>query len=90
MTLANKPVSYAFMFCNNPSAKRQYPRRLKLFFDSIGLEVDLEQQGQAFLENSKQVHNWPSQQIMMYLDHEKQHVLRKEMSAGTLKTLWTQ
>src|SRR5215203_5524231 len=30
-TIANKPVSYAFMFCNGPSTKTQYPRRLKLF-----------------------------------------------------------
>jgi integrase len=79
------------MFCNSPSTKTQYPRRLKLFFDFIGLPgKDLEEQGQAFLDNAKQQdRNWPSQQIMIYLDHEKQRVLRKEISAGTLKTLWT-
>src|ERR687891_1347495 len=90
-TISNKPVSYAFMYCNSPSTKKQYPRRLKLFFDFIGIPgKDLEEQGQTFLDYGKQEdRNWASQQIMMYLDHEKQRVLRKEISAGTLKTLWT-
>jgi len=43
------------MFCNSPSTKTQYPRRLKLFFDFIGLEgEDLEEQGQAFSDHAKQ------------------------------------
>jgi integrase len=63
---------------------------LKLFFDFIGLEgADLEEQGQAFLDYASQERGWPSQQIMMYLDNQKQRVLRKEISPGTLKTLWT-
>jgi hypothetical protein len=33
-----KPVTYALMYCSSPSTQRQYPRRLKLFFDFIGLE----------------------------------------------------
>lgn len=54
-TIANKPVLYAFMFCNSPSTKTQYPRRLKLFFDFIGLEgEDLKEQGEAFLDDAKQ------------------------------------
>jgi hypothetical protein len=91
-TIANKPVSYAFMFCNSPSTKAQYPRRLKLFFDFIGLEGEhLEEQGQAFIDHAKQEEEraWSSQQIMMYLGNQKQRVLRKEISPGTLKTLWT-
>jgi hypothetical protein len=65
---------------------------LKLFFDFISLEgEDLEEQGQAFLDHVKQEdkHAWASQQIMMYLDNQKQRVLRKEISPGTLKTFWT-
>jgi integrase len=79
------------MYCNSPSTKKQYPRRLKLFFDFIGIPgKDLEEQGQTSLDYAKQEdRNWLSQQIMLYLDNEKQKVLRKEISAGTLKTLWT-
>jgi hypothetical protein len=89
MTISNKPVSYAFMYCNSPSTKKKYPRRLKLFFDFIGIPgKDLEEQGQIFLDYAKQEdRNWLSQQIMLYLDNEKQKVLRKEISAGTLRRL---
>jgi hypothetical protein len=45
-----RPVAYAFMYVNAAHIKRQYPKRLKQFFDFVGLEGDLEQQGQMFLE----------------------------------------
>jgi hypothetical protein len=56
------------MFCNSPSTKTQYRRRLKLFFDFIGLEgEDLEEQGQAFSDHAKHegARAWSSQQIMI-------------------------
>jgi integrase len=63
---------------------------LKLFFDSVGIPggSDLEEQGKAFLEKAQQDRLWASQQIMFYLDGEKERVLRKEIAAGTLRTLW--
>jgi hypothetical protein len=33
----NNPVSYAFKYLNSPENQRQYPRRIKLFFDHVGL-----------------------------------------------------
>lgn len=84
-----KPVTYAFMYCSSPSTQRQYPRRLKLFFDFIGLEgQDIEEQGQALLDQTTQDPAWANQNVMMYLDHQRQRVLRKEITAGTLRTLW--
>jgi hypothetical protein len=77
------------MYCSSPSTQRQYPRRLKLFFDFIGLEgQDIEEQGQAFLDQTTQDPAWANQNVMMYLDHQRQRVLRKEITAGTLRTLW--
>jgi hypothetical protein len=54
------PVSYAFKFLNSPETQRQYPKRLKLLFDHIGLaggedyssSSSLEAQGQAFLDKT--------------------------------------
>jgi integrase len=94
-TISNKPVEYAFMYCNSPNTKRQYPRRLKRFFDFIGLRgKDLEEQAQAFLENARQDRLWASQQIMLYLDNQKQRVIapkneKERIAPGTLRTLWT-
>lgn len=52
------PVSYAFKFLNSPETQRQYPKRLKLFFDHIGLDIgdssSLEAQGQAFLDKTRE------------------------------------
>lgn len=89
-TLANKPVSYAFMYCNSPSTKKQYPQRLKQFFDYIDLEgTDIEEQGRAFLELAKRDggQQWVQEQILFYLEHHKQRVKapKREISAGTLR-----
>lgn len=49
-TKRKEPVSYAFKYLNSQYAKRQYPRRLKLFFDHLELAAgELEEQGQAFV-----------------------------------------
>jgi integrase len=88
---ANKrPVEYAYIYINSPQTRKQYPTRLKQFFDFIGLEGDdLEQQGQAFLDQARQGDDmWASQQVMFYLDHHKQRVFRKEIAAGTLQNLY--
>jgi hypothetical protein len=49
------PVSYAFKYLNSPETQRQYPKRLKLPFDHIGLTGDsLEAQVQAFLDKTRE------------------------------------
>ena len=85
-----RPVDYAFIYINSPQTRKQYPTRLKQFFDFIGLDGDLEQQGQAFLEKARQKGNElrASHQLMFYLDYHKQRVLRKEITAGTLQNLY--
>lgn len=89
-----EPVSYMLMFKRSPSTRRQYPKRLKLFFNFIGLEgANEDEQALNFLEQARQGGggggaDWATENIMMYLDHHRQRVLRKEITAGTLKTLW--
>jgi hypothetical protein len=84
------PVAYAFMFIGSPHTKRQYPKRLKLFFDFTGIEgTDLEQQGQAFLEQAEQEGSeWVAHNIMTYLNHHKERVFNNEIAPGTLKNLY--
>lgn len=49
------PVTYAFRYINSPDTKKQYPRRLKQFFDFVSIEgANVEEQGQAFLQQAKQ------------------------------------
>jgi integrase len=90
------PVKYAFMYCRSPSTQRQYPKRLKMFFDHIGLlssdgggeGTDLEDRGQAFLDKARKDPEWANQKIMEYLDYHRHRVSQGEISAGTLRTLW--
>ena len=96
-SINKKPVEYAFMFINSPDTKRQYPKRLKLFFDFIGIEggegeegkEDIEEQGLAFLDQAKREGStWVAQNVMSYLNHHKERVLRNEIASGTLKNLY--
>jgi hypothetical protein len=77
-------VSYAFKYLNSPYAKRQYPRRLKLFFDHLKLAGELEEQGQTFLDKAKDNPHWAQESIIDFIDFHKKRVLKKELAAGTL------
>jgi hypothetical protein len=83
-TKRREPVSYAFKYLNSPYAKRQYPRRLKLFFDHLELAGELEEQGQAFLDKAKDNPHWAQESIIDFIDFHKKRVLKKELAAGTL------
>jgi hypothetical protein len=84
-----KPVSYAFTYLNSPDTQRQYPKRLKLFFDHVGLPgKNLEEQGQAFLDKARENQQWAEENILLFLNFHKQRVLRKEIAAGTLKNFY--
>jgi hypothetical protein len=80
-----KPASYAFTYLNSLDVQRQYPRRLKLLFDYIGLVGDVEEQGQAFLDKTRENPQWAQENILRFVDFHKQRVLiKKELAAGTL------
>jgi integrase len=82
------PVRYAFAFCRAEVTKQVYRKRLKWFFDFIGLEPateDIEQQAQSFLDNARQDPDWATQQIMLYLDYLKQRFLKKEITSATIR-----
>jgi hypothetical protein len=82
------PVLYAFKYLNSQETQRQYPKRLKLFFEHIKMPgKDIEEQGQAFLEKATGNKQWAGEKIFLFLDFHKQRVLRKELAAGTLKNL---
>jgi hypothetical protein len=85
------PVSYAFSFLNNPETQRQYPRRLKLLFDCIGLNTTvvgekdpLEAQGRAFMNKTRKNPQWAQDKIIEFVNFQKLRVQRKELAAGTL------
>jgi hypothetical protein len=75
------PVAYAFTYLNSPETAKQYPKRLQSFFEFIGLQGNLEQQGRLFLDEVRQNNNdddggkqWAQEHIMLYLDSLKKRV----------------
>jgi integrase len=82
------PVEFAFMSIRSPTTKKQYPRRLKQFFDFIGgLSGDtVEEQALAFLAQAKrEPEYWVEDSILLFVNHQKDRVLiTKEIAAGTL------
>ncbi len=66
-------VDFAFMSIRSPITKKQYPRRLKLFFDYLGLEGNsLEEQAQTFLIKAKEEPDyWVEGNILFYLNYHK-------------------
>ena len=70
-------------------ARRQYPKRLKMFFDYLRLTGSLEAQAMDFLNQAKQHGTqWAQHSLMLFLDFHKQRVRQKELAAGTLKNYY--
>src|SRR5215212_8325303 len=70
-------------------ARRQYPKRLKMLFDYLKLQGQLEEQAKVFLDNAKQMGiQWAQDAIMIFLDFHKERVRSKELAAGTLKNYY--
>lgn len=84
-----KPVSDALLYVNSDVTRKQYHRRLELFFEFVGLEgEDIDQKGQAFLERARQDETWAQSQIIRFMAFQKQRVEKKELAAGTLKNFY--
>jgi integrase len=69
-------------------SRRQYPRRLKLLFDFIGLSGTLSEQAVEFLKRSKADINSMQDNVIRFLDFQKERVRRKELAAGTVKNYY--
>lgn len=67
-----------------PETKRQYPRRLKVFLDHLGLRGDLQDQAKQFLIKAKSNPQWAQSSFMHFISFQKQRVEHREISPGTI------
>jgi hypothetical protein len=74
---------------NSSEAKRQYPKRLKMLFDFLGLSGSLEEQAKEFLDKARQNIQSSQDSIMKFLDYHKERVRCKELAADTLKKYYS-
>jgi hypothetical protein len=85
------PALSSFIYALKSSeAQRQYPGRLKLFFDYLGLPgPSLEEQAETFLENSKGNVQCTQDSIISFVNYPKQRVMLKEFAAGILNNYYS-
>src|SRR5680860_1329067 len=71
----------------SPEVRRQYPKLLKIFLDTIKFELDKDIEERAYLLFQQSLSNkkWLENQIIRFVEYQKQRVERKEIAAGTLK-----
>lgn len=78
------PLESFFYALKSSEARRQYPRRFKMFLDYVGLEGVLEQQAKNFLLKARSDVQWAQDNFMRFLEYHKQKVRDGEKAAGTV------
>jgi hypothetical protein len=84
----NGPLDSFMYALKSSESRRQYPRRLKLFLDFIGLTGTLNEQATEFLKRSKVDINTEQDNLLAFLDFHKERVRRKELASGTVKNYY--
>ena len=81
------PYSNFLYALKSPEVRRQYPKLLKIFLDTIKfvLDKDIEERAYLLFQQSFSNKKWLENQIIHFVEHQKQRVDRKEIAAGTLK-----
>jgi hypothetical protein len=67
-----------------PESKRQYPRRLKIFLDYLGLEGNMQQQSEQFYLKAIDNHPWVEESLMSFIAFEKERSRNGEISDSTI------
>ena len=80
-----RPVAYAFIYVNSPATKEQYPKRLKMFFDSCGLPPVSPPRAKKNTKTTKEESVKRKQKFMEDLEQQAQAFLER----ARLDNTWT-
>jgi hypothetical protein len=78
------PISNFLYGLKSADARRQYPARLKVFLDFIGLKGTVIEQASIFLHKSKDL-TWAQSNIMRFIDFQKESSTKGQIAAGTIR-----
>jgi integrase len=94
-TITNSPLASYLYALDSPATRHQYPKRLKIFLNfAVGMPgKTVEEQAAAFLakkqNNSDNNNNYFYRDVLIsFITYNKERVLRKEFSAGSLNTYY--
>ena len=73
-----------------PESKRQYPKRLKVFFDFLTFKnelshPDLENQCREFMTKSQTDLKWANKKLMEFVLYQKERVYKDEIVYATIR-----
>lgn len=80
---ANPLVNFLFAL-KAPETKRQYPKRLEVFLDFLGLKGTFEDKVLDFYHKAIDNPLWLSQKLIEFIQYQKQRVLKNEISESTI------
>jgi hypothetical protein len=83
----NNPLSVFLYALRAPETRRQYPRRVKVFFDFLKLEP-LENQARDFLSKAKQNPQWAQSSLMQFIAFQKERARAGEISYSTISNYY--
>lgn len=79
----NSPLSQFMYSLKAPETKRQWPRRLKMFFDFLNIEGDLDSQSKYFVEQAKDL-QWGQERLIRFISFQNERVKKGEISPSTV------
>lgn len=81
----NDPLSNLLYALKAPETKRQYPKRLEYFLDTIKIEgTDLKEKCENFSHKAKQSPNWFQDSLMWFIRKQIERVEKGEISESTI------
>jgi hypothetical protein len=84
-TPLENPLSTFAYALQSEGTKRQYPRKLKVFFDfCLQQSNDLETQAVEFAQKCRD-RNWVNAQIIHFIIFQKERMYKEGISAGTVR-----
>ena len=82
---ANHPLSLFISMLGSSESIRQYPQRLKVFFDFLKIKGDIKEQAITFVKNYKHDKQGElEKQLIMFARYQKERVSNREVSPSTV------
>jgi hypothetical protein len=84
--ILNQAILYLYLFpCGSSESIRQYPQRLKVFFDFLKIKGAIKEQAISFVKSYKRDKNGElEKRLIMFARYQKERVNKKEKSPSTV------
>jgi hypothetical protein len=88
VTIEQNPLDAFVYGLRAPESKRQYPKRLKVVLDYIGLEGTLAEQSSEFYSSVRANPKWLATTMMQFISHQNGRVGRGEIAPSTIENYY--